>query len=911
MGKLTIIGNDKPVIGKQEMYSVSSVNDWLNPLKSIKNPLQVQKTHWEVMVQTKTGWRKGGSDKEGQIVPFIFGQKSLLHKGIKIVVRQGEDSGELIVHPQRAKEPKITRVELLDVNYNPIPKGKKLSYKDTIIARAYCVEMFGMNISFTLWEDDAQGEGHNPAINGLNKINPVPVLGRVNEKGMAEAVFRLPFYTMTVLIANARTASGDKSEGATHEYYVTADVVSKHIQKASPNVNVINPTHNPEPQRKRELPKGHTPPPAKPKTAPAPEKPKPKPDSPKFPVTTGGKKSDDPQGKILSAEFVDEKGNKLHSSKVGTVVVVKITAKDMKNKKVKIKIWEEDNFSWTDDMIYEKDCVLVGDINFIGVQLTKKMFDKANDGGSDSRRQDYFIEVIHNNTSVNSGVMPVSIDATPTEVPSSNNPNSVEKVKLKFDKVVGLGKEAVLYITSEIATEIVVDKNGKITSYPDYGGYNGIDEYQEGGKIYTKKLPDGKSAFPVYKMYIYRGNKAGEAVKKLKQDIENKTHENAEKNIITVARHAQTNNKDYGKSGPVPPNTLNSLYRLKYKHATNDAGKESYRYRIVDNNTSNFPVSKDIKNEVENGSMTLGSRGSISIDPWKSKDLIGCVGIRNLDGGNHSSCSARMTKENIKSTTKYKFIYHSLNNYLESVIPELTGIYGRRGFSYSGDVNVKISDYKEETKVFVLVDPLPELNNCKCNLEERRKKYYGSFGEKTVKYISEHTKANKFKGLYMVAQRRQENGFSTNTPLNNPMNIKGSGDAGKKSMATHETYGGKYQAVTESFANFTSEDAGFQGYLNLLKKNFPYAYSALTTDSMTIEDFVVGLEDKGIKGAYATGEAKGNMSGTEQYKQAVKDNFKSVLKDYKKWLECKICATKDANEKKKIEQDIKLLNQLK
>ena len=80
----------------------------------------------------------------------------------------------------------------------------------------------------------------------------------------------------------------------------------------------------------------------------------------------------------------------------------------------------------------------------------------------------------------------------------------------------------------------------------------------------------------------------------------------------------------------------------------------------------------------------------------------------------------------------------------------------------------------------MLVDPLPELNNCKCNLEERRKKYYGSFGEKTVKYISEHTKANKFKGLYMVAQRRQENGFSTNTPLNNPMNIKGSGDAGKR-----------------------------------------------------------------------------------------------------------------------------------
>ena len=45
--------------------------------------------------------------------------------------------------------------------------------------------------------------------------------------------------------------------------------------------------------------------------------------------------------------------------------------------------------------------------------------------------------------------------------------------KEHFDKVVGLGKEAVLFISNEIATEIVVDKNGKIISYPDHGGYNG------------------------------------------------------------------------------------------------------------------------------------------------------------------------------------------------------------------------------------------------------------------------------------------------------------------------------------------------------------------------------------------------------------------------------------------------------
>ena len=159
--------------------------------------------------------------------------------------------------------------------------------------------------------------------------------------------------------------------------------------------------------------------------------------------------------------------------------------------------------------------------------------------------------------------------------------------KEKFDKVVGLGKEAVLYVSSEIATEIVVDRNGKITSYPDYGGFNGMNEYKENGELYCKKLPNGKSAFPLYKLYIYRGNKTGEAVKKLKQDLENKTRENAESTILTIARHAQTNNKNYGKNGPIPPNTINSLYRVRYMQAWNGKGKESFRYRFVDNNTSN------------------------------------------------------------------------------------------------------------------------------------------------------------------------------------------------------------------------------------------------------------------------------------------------------------------------------------
>lgn len=411
-------------------------------------------------------------------------------------------------------------------------------------------------------------------------------------------------------------------------------------------------------------------------------------------------------------------------------------------------------------------------------------------------------------------------------------------------------------------------------------------------------------------MYIYRGNKIGEAVKKLKQDIENKTHENAEATVLTVARHAQTNNKDYASYGPIPPNTANTLYRVRYMQAWNHAGKESFRYRFVDNTTSNLKPVTDYKKEVSSGAMTLGSRSSISIDPWKSKDLIGCLGIRNSNGENHSSYAGEIGD---LSASNYKFVYHALNNYLESIIPELTGVYGRRGYSSNGKIVVKASEYKEEIKVYALVDPLPEINNCKCNelKNDGRKEYYDSFGTKVINYVATHTSANKFKGLYMIAQRRQENGFSLKTPLNNPMNIKGSGDAGKKSMSTHETYDGKYQARVESFANFTSEEAGFNGYIELLKKNFPDAYTALTDNLKTIENFVVGLEDTGKKGAYATGEPKNGLTGPQQYKKAVKDNFVSTLKDYKKILECKLCKTKNEKEKIEIQKDIELLNQLK
>ena len=578
----------------------------------------------------------------------------------------------------------------------------------------------------------------------------------------------------------------------------------------------------------------------------------------------------------------------------------------MKGKTIKLKIWEDDI---SNQLLYENNYVLHADISYISLFLTADIRKKGDDW-KEGNEQEYFIEIEYAGQSVDSEVINVNDSAPKIKVESGKSMNSVGKApKEKFEKVVGLGEEAIIYVTSEIATEIIVDKDGKITSYPDYGVYNDISEYKEGGKIYCKKTTRKNkkgiavtvSVFPTYKAYIYRGKKTGEAVKKLKQDIANTTYENAESTILEVARHSGDQNKNtLTQGGPIPSSSINKMFRIRYKTATNHSGKTSYRYRIVDDIATNFTVVKDIKQEVSSGSMSIGSRSSISIDPWISQALIGCLGIRGQGGENHSSCSEEM---NDQSASNYKNIYHSLNNYLETIIPELTGIYGRRGYSSTGKVNVAESKYDKETKVYVLIDILPELNDCQCNLKkDGREEFYEEFGGSAINAIKNKSSANKFKGLYMVAQRRQENGFKRKVPNNNPMNIKSSGDLGKKDLYTREVINGKEVYINDGFGNFSTIEKGFGGYLELLQKNWAPAYQALTDDSKTISDFTTGLQDKGRIGSYATDPT---------YISGIQTIFKGVVSDYKKLLECKLCKAKDEKAKNEIKKDIEILNKLK
>ncbi|AYZ12447.1 hypothetical protein EGY05_11160 [Chryseobacterium arthrosphaerae] len=415
MAKLTITGNTRPTVGETEMYSLS-LSDPFTLLNPVVFPLT--KVEWNIHVQDRKGWRiTNGNLKEGTLVTYKFTDKSLQYKALKIEVIRGKDKGDLYIKPRPAENPGITHVELLDIHSKRIPKGKLMHYTDTIIVKAYCVGMFGQKVAFTLWEDDATGKGHDPVVNMMNKINRIPLTGEVDHEGVARVVFRLPAYTLAVQIANAGVARGDKNEGKTHEYYVTAEVISKHILKASPNVNVANPGYIPpvsDQRKSKEISLSGN--------GSAQNNPKPKENTAKFPQTPAAKKQADPEGRILSAEFTDGTGKTLKNAGTGDIVSIKITSQNMKGKSVKVKIWEEDLSRYSNDLLYEIPVVLAYDTyNFInGIPLTRKMYAKGNEWGEGSS-QEYFIEVEHLNTSVTSRVILINPDAEPVKVEDNDS----------------------------------------------------------------------------------------------------------------------------------------------------------------------------------------------------------------------------------------------------------------------------------------------------------------------------------------------------------------------------------------------------------------------------------------------------------------------------------------------------------
>lgn len=128
----------------------------------------------------------------------------------------------------------------------------------------------------------------------------------------------------------------------------------------------------------------------------------------------------------------------------------------------------------------------------------------------------------------------------------------------------------------------------------------------------------------------------------------------------------------------------------------------------------------------------------------------------------------------------------------------------------------------------------------------------------------------------VVAQAIQENGWKINkAPGQNLFNIKGKGSAGSIIVTTHEEDAdGNREKIKDKFRAYNSMDEAINDYINLIKKNYPDAYEALTNENKTVEDFTAGLKN-GKKGPYAT---------DADYDTQIKTLYKQVKREYGKYV---------------------------
>ncbi len=368
-----IAGTQNPIVGKDEFYQFTDARDIFNTANAT--------FVWYIWKKQKSGkWINitGETPKMGQKVSYNFGQKVVgtefklqVYKATKKVLSQefqAKLADEIVVVPSSSHVPKITKVVLFN---RGAKDPNKASYRDTLVARAYCVTMFNQEVEFHLWEDDAPGGGHHSTINKNNQL-PQAFKAKVNEKGIAEVkISLLSNAAVLKAIANKYMMHGYKDEGANHEYYVTASYAGK-IQKASQvNVDVANPDY----------------------------KIKPKENSPKFPATSVSKTKTqaDPKGEVTNAYFVNDKNEKLSRVAVGHHVKVLIKSKNLVGKYIQYVVWEQD-IGWPDEIFRSGKIKIPGDLCVTGgFPITEKLFKKGIDSpfsDSDSKKQDYFLEII-------------------------------------------------------------------------------------------------------------------------------------------------------------------------------------------------------------------------------------------------------------------------------------------------------------------------------------------------------------------------------------------------------------------------------------------------------------------------------------------------------------------------------------
>lgn len=236
-GVAKISGNPSPKVGEKTAYTIT---DWYpsTPTKE-RNPDLVT---WELFKKRSDGSYTSTNIKKKGDGNFTFGEvaaKNTYRLEAYLHEPEGQGSTTIDITPQPAGVPQINKVELRYVDDSP---GTVFSYNEKLVAKAQCVNLTGKKLLFTLWEDDASGDGHDSKNLFVDSKE-----GIVDRTGNAAAEFVLSKALMQ------KAAQGEKDPKKL-EFYVTVEYY-KDKKHATNNVDVQNPEYKEPAKQPKEEPK--------------------------------------------------------------------------------------------------------------------------------------------------------------------------------------------------------------------------------------------------------------------------------------------------------------------------------------------------------------------------------------------------------------------------------------------------------------------------------------------------------------------------------------------------------------------------------------------------------------------------------------------------------------------------------
>lgn len=233
-GVSKISGNSSPKVGEATTYHIT---EWYPATP--KTHRDAAGVTWELFKKRHNGSYTTTNIKKTGSGTFTFGEVAQRNTyRLEAYLYEPEGSGPtcIEINPQPVAIPRINKVDLQYVDDSP---GTVFSYTEKMHARAQCVNLSGQKLKFSLWEDDAAGDGHN-AINLLIETKEATV----NSSGVAVAEFMLTRALMQKAIQG-------ETDPQKLEFYVTVEYFSDR-KHATDNVNVNNPlpvpTTRPQPR---------------------------------------------------------------------------------------------------------------------------------------------------------------------------------------------------------------------------------------------------------------------------------------------------------------------------------------------------------------------------------------------------------------------------------------------------------------------------------------------------------------------------------------------------------------------------------------------------------------------------------------------------------------------------------------